>query len=62
MDPGRLEREYFERCSVSAIFAALEQRLDLIVIAEKRDEQFRRPVLKNEAQRNITPTLEELVA
>ena len=47
---------------VSAIFAALEQRLDLIVIAEERNEQFRRPVLKNETQRDITPTLEKLIA
>ena len=48
--------------SVSAIFTASEQRLDLIVIAKEGDEQFRRPVLKNETQSNITPTFEELVA
>ncbi len=47
---------------VSAVFAGLEQRLDLIVIAEERDEQFRRPVLENETQRNITPALEKLIA
>jgi len=48
--------------SVSAIFTASEQRLDLIVIAEEKYEQFRRPVLKNETQRIITSTLEDLVA
>ena len=48
--------------SVSAIFTASEQRLDLMVIAEEKYEQFRRPVLKNETQRIITSTLEDLVA
>jgi len=32
------------------------------VIAEEKYEQFRRPVLKNETQRIITSTLEDLVA
>ncbi len=40
----------------SAILTALEQRLDLIVIAQERDKQIRWPVLKNETQRNITAT------
>jgi hypothetical protein len=47
---------------VSAVFAGLKQSLDLIVIAEERDEQFRRPVLKNETQGDITPALEKLIA
>ena len=47
--------------SVSAIFTASEQRLDLIVIAEEKYEQFRRPVLKNETQRIITSTVEDLI-
>ena len=59
---GAARTRVFWSRSVSAILAASEQRLDLIVIAEERDKQFRRPVLKNETQRNITPTLEDLVA
>lgn len=47
---------------ISAILAALEQRLDFSVITEKRDKQIRWPVLKNEARRDITATLEQFVA
>jgi hypothetical protein len=34
---------------VSAILGSVEQRFDLIVISQERDEQVRRPVLKDEA-------------
>jgi hypothetical protein len=47
---------------VSAILAALEQRFDLVMITQERDEQVRWPVLKDEAQRSITAALENLVA
>jgi hypothetical protein len=40
----------------------LKQRLDLIVIAEERDKQISRPVLKNETQRDIPATLEQFLA
>jgi len=35
--------------AVSAILAGTEQRFDLIVIPQERDEQVRWPVLKDEA-------------
>ena len=35
--------------AISAIFAGMEQRFDLIVIPQERDEQVRWPVLKDEA-------------
>jgi hypothetical protein len=34
---------------VSTILVGMEQRLDLVVIPQERYEQFRWPVLKNEA-------------
>jgi len=40
----------------------MEQRLDLIVIAQERNEQVRWPVLKDKTQCDITATLENLVA
>src|SRR5262249_6910382 len=46
----------------SAILAAVEQRLDLIVITEERNKQVSWPVLKNEPQRGISAALEQLVA
>jgi hypothetical protein len=39
----------------------LEHRFDLIVIPQETDEQVGWPVLKEEAQRNIAATLENLV-
>jgi hypothetical protein len=46
---------------VSAILAVLEQRFDLVMIAQERDEQVPWPVLKDEAQRSIAAALENLV-
>jgi len=40
----------------------LEQCLDFIVIAQERDKQVRRAVLKDETQRNTSPALEKLVS
>jgi predicted Fe-S protein YdhL (DUF1289 family) len=40
----------------------MEQSFDLIVISQERNEQVRWPVLKDEAQRNIAATLENLAA
>ena len=40
----------------------MEQRLDLIVIPQERDEQVRWPVLKDETERDIAATLEYVVA
>jgi len=39
----------------------VEQRLDLIVIAEERNQQISWPGLKNEPQRGISAALEKLV-
>jgi hypothetical protein len=47
---------------VSAIPAVLEHGFDLVMIAQERDEQVGRPVLKDEAQRSIATALENLVA
>ncbi|MGC9996923.1 MAG: hypothetical protein ABSE79_16520 [Terriglobia bacterium] len=47
---------------VSAIPAVLEHGFDLVMIAQERDEQVGRPVLKVEAQRSIATALENLVA
>jgi hypothetical protein len=48
--------------TTSAVLAGLEQRFDFIVSPEERDKQVRWPVLKDEAQRNIAATLENLRA
>jgi len=40
----------------------MEQCFDLVLIPQERDEQVRRPILKDKAQRNIAATLENLVA
>ena len=48
--------------TASAQLAGLDQRLDLVVIPQETDEQIRWPVLKDEAQRYIAPTLKDLVA
>jgi ubiquinone biosynthesis protein COQ9 len=47
---------------MSAILAGLEEGLDLIVVPQERDEQVRCAVLKNEAQRRVATTLENLAA
>jgi hypothetical protein len=57
-----LGRACGQRETVSAILAGLEQRFDLIVIPQERDEQVRWPVLKDEAQRSAAATLENLIA
>jgi hypothetical protein len=47
---------------ISTVFTSSQQRLDLIVIAQKRNKDVRWPVLEYESKRDIAATLEELVA
>jgi hypothetical protein len=46
----------------SAIFPALEQRSDFVVIAQERDVQISWAVLKDEAQRQSAATFKKLMA
>jgi hypothetical protein len=46
----------------SAILAALEQRLDFVVVAQERDEEVGRTVQEDEAQRQAGAAFEQLTA